>query len=216
MTRPISERGWIDISVPIRAGMVRWPGDPPVVVERAVSLEQGGSCNLTVLAMSAHTGTHVDAPLHYLAAGCPIDAMPLEATNGPARVIQIRDPESIKPRELLQHRIRRGERLLFRTRGSAGYWQTDTLVEDFVSLSKEAAEYLAARRVRAVGIDYLSIGGLHKDLAETHRILLAAGVWIIEGLDLSRVRPGRYDLVCLPLRLAGADAAPARAMLRPR
>jgi len=209
-------RGWIDISVPVRSGMVRWPGDPPVLIERAESLEEGGSCNLTLLAMPAHCGTHVDAPLHYLPGGDGVDAMPPGALIGPCRVVPIRHRESVRPEELARHRIRRGERVLFKTRGSARYWRSDTFVEDFVYVSKEAARYLAGRGVAAVGMDYLSVGGFRKDLAETHRILLEAGVWIIEGLNLSRVRPGRYDLVCLPLRLEGADGAPARALLRAR
>ena len=209
-------RGWIDISVPVRSGMVRWPGDPPVLIERAESLEEGGSCNLTLLAMPAHCGTHVDAPLHYLPGGDGVDAMPPGALIGPCRVVPIRHRESVRPEELARHRIRRGERVLFKTRGSARYWRSDTFVEDFVYVSKEAARYLAGRGVAAVGMDYLSVGGFRKDLAETHRILLEAGVWIIEGLNLARVRPGRYDLVCLPLRIEGADGAPARALLRAR
>lgn len=216
MKRGSKARGWLDISVPIRSGMVRWPGDPPVLIERAESFERGGPCNLTVFAMCAHTGTHVDAPLHYHHGAAAIDAMPLDATNGPARVIGIRDAESVKPAELRRHRIRRGERILFKTRGSARYWESDEFVEDFVAVSKEAAQYLADLGVRAVGVDYLSVGGFRKDLVETHRLLLGAGVWVIEGLNLLRVKPGRYDLVCLPLRIAGADGAPARAMVRRR
>ncbi len=207
-------RDWIDVSVPIRSGMARWPGDPPVLIERAESIKEGGACNLTLLAMPAHCGTHVDAPAHYLPGGAGVDKMPPGALIGPCRVIEIRGRVSVNPEELRRHRIRRGERLLLKTRGAARYWRTDSFIEDFVYVSKEAARFLAGRGVLAVGVDYLSVGGYKHDLADTHRILLEAGVWIIEGLNLSKVKPGRYELACLPLRIEGADGAPARALLR--
>jgi len=141
--------------------------------------------------------------------------MPLDTTIGRARVIEIRDRESIKPDELYGHRIRRGERVLFRTRNSEHGWTNERFIEDFVFVSLEAARFLADRGVRLVGVDYLSVGGYKRDGPEVHRALLAAGVWITEGLDLSNVRQGKYDLICLPLRLAGGDGAPARAILRP-
>ena len=113
------------------------------------------------------------------------------------------------------HSLRAGERVLFRTSNSARCWQADTFVEDFVYISEQAADYLAETRVRTVGIDYLSVGGYHADGAKIHRTLLEAGIWIIEGLDLSAVRAGRYDMICLPVKLHGSDGAPARAVLRP-
>jgi arylformamidase len=140
--------------------------------------------------------------------------MPLDAAIGSARVIAIRDRESIKPDELLRHHIRRGERLLFKTRNSAHCWDIDSFVEDFVYISAAAARYLVERQVRLVGVDYLSVGGLHADSVDTHQALLTAGIWIIEGLNLARVHPGRVQLVCLPLKIAGADGAPSRALLR--
>ncbi len=206
---------WIDVSVPLRSGMVHWPDDPAVRIERTRRLECGDVCNFSALSMGAHTGTHMDAPLHFLPRGAAMDRMPFSATIGPARVIAIRDPESIKPEELRRHRIRRGERILFKTRNSARCWDQDKFVEDFVFISKEAAQYLAERRIRTVGVDYLSVGGFRPDGRETHLALLGAGIWIIEGLDLSRVRPGRYELLCLPLRIQGGEGGPARALLRP-
>jgi arylformamidase len=116
--------------------------------------------------------------------------------------------------ELERHDIQRGERLLFRTSNSERCWSTDDFVEDFVYVSDDAAALLAAREVRLVGIDYLSVGGFHVDGAAIHRRLLGAGVWIIEGLDLRGVAPGGYELICLPLRLSGAEGGPARVMLR--
>ncbi|MBI2371114.1 MAG: cyclase family protein [Deltaproteobacteria bacterium] len=215
-TRRISHNGWIDISVPLRSGMAHWPHDPPVQIERLFDLRRGDVYTLSKLSMSAHAGTHMDAPLHFIQTGKGLDEMPFAATIGPARVIEIHDPESIRPDVLRSHRIRRGERVLFKTKNSTRCWNTDSFVEDFVHLSIEAARFLAGRGVRAVGIDYLSVGGyLEKNGPEVHRALLEAGVWIIEGLDLSRVRPGTYELLCLPLRILRGDGAPARAILRP-
>lgn len=207
---------WIDVSVPVRSGMVRWPGDPPVRVERVQELSRGDESNVTTLEMSAHTGTHIDAPRHYLADGASLDEMPLDATVGPARVISIADPGEILPAELAAHGLRVGERVLFRTRNSERCWESDRFVEDFVFIGAAAAQFLVERKVRTVGIDYLSVGDTGHEGDETHRILLGAGVWLIEGLNLAAVKPGAYDLVCLPLRIVGADGAPARAILRRR
>lgn len=207
---------WIDISVPIRSGMVHWPDNPDVRIERTQDLSRGDAANVSRLELGAHTGTHMDAPRHFLADGAALDDMPLDATIGPARVIRIAHPQVILPAELEPHRLRAGERVLFLTRNSERCWNDSRFVEDFVYVSAAAARFLARRRVRTVGIDYLSVGGYLHDGVETHRILLGAGIWLIEGLDLSAVKPGAYQLVCLPLRVAGADGAPARAILRPR
>jgi len=166
-------------------------------------------------AMGVHTGTHMDAPVHFIHQAAGVDQMPLTATMGPARVIEITDPREITADELREHRLQAGERVLFRTSNSPRCWQADRFVEDFVYISEPAAEYLAETRVRTVGVDYLSVGGYHADGAKIHRILLTAGIWIIEGLDLSAVRAGRYDMICLPVKLHGSDGAPARAILRP-
>jgi arylformamidase len=205
---------WIDVSIPLRTGMVHWPDDPPVSIERVLDIERGDVVSVSRLSMSAHTGTHMDAPLHFFRTGKSIDTMPLTACLGRARVIEIRDPESIKPEELRHYQLQRGERVLFKTRNSARCWQTDDFVEDFVYISQEAARFLAAQQVQTVGVDYLSVGGFFKDGVETHHALLEAGIWIIEGLDLSSVAPGMYELICLPLKIEGSDGAPARAILR--
>lgn len=205
---------WIDISVPLRTGMVHWPDNPPVSIERTLAIELGDVANVSRLSMGAHTGTHMDAPLHFFSEREGIHTMPLSVAMGQARVIEIRDPESIKPEELRPHQIQRGERILFKTRNSPRCWQTDDFVEDFVYISQEAARYLAAQQVQTVGIDYLSVGGFFKDGVETHHTLLEAGIWLIEGLNLSEVEPGTYELICLPLKIVDADGAPARAILR--
>ena len=143
-----------------------------------------------------------------------MERMPLDATIGRARVIEIQDPESIKREELIPHEIGSGERVLFKTRNSPRCWQTDDFVEDFVYVSQDAARYLAEVGVRTVGVDYLSVGGFYKDGPETHHALLGAGVWVIEGLNLSEIEPGEYELICLPIKVQEGDGAPARAILR--
>jgi arylformamidase len=207
---------WIDVSVPLREGMVHWPGDPPARIRKTKDLDRGDSCTVSQLDLGSHTGTHMDAPGHFLRGGAGIDAMPLDATVGPARVIAIRDPASITARELRRHGIRRGERILFKTANSAARWARTAFAEDFVAIAQDAARLLAQRRVRCVGVDYLSVGGYRDDGAAIHRTLLGAGIWLIEGLNLSRVAAGAYELICLPLRIAGGDGAPARAVLRRR
>ena len=207
---------WIDVSVPLEGGMVTWPGDEEVRVERLQEVGRGDPCTLTRLVLGTHAGTHVDAPSHYLPGGVTLDAMPPEAMLGPARVIAIGNPVAVTPRELARHRIRRGERLLLRTRNSRRRWWESPFAEDYVFVSPAAARWLAERQVRCVGIDALSVGGFREGGRETHEALLGAGIWIIEGLALTAVRPGPVDLVCLPLRIPGAEGAPARAMVRER
>lgn len=204
--------GWIDISTPLRTGMAVWPGDPVPRIERLLRLEDGDPFNLTHLEMSAHTGTHIDAPRHYLDGAVGMDALPFDAVIGPARVVEIHDPAAVRPSELQP--LQTGERILLKTRNSARL-AAGGFFEDFVYIARDAAEAIVAAGVRTVGIDYLSVGGFLEDTAETHLILLRAGVWIIEGLNLSAVSAGAYDLICLPLSIPGADGAPARALLRP-
>jgi arylformamidase len=205
---------WIDISVTLRTGMVHWPGDRPVLIERTRDLARGDDMNLSAISLGSHSGTHIDAPLHFIPAGKSVPEMPFDAMIGPARVLEIVDPESIKPEELAPLDIRSGERILFKTRNSERCWKTDSFVEDFVYISLGAAHFLAEKGVRAVGIDYLSVGAYGKNGGETHVILLQSGAWIIESLDLSGVEPGEYELICLPLKVLNSEGAPARAVLR--
>jgi arylformamidase len=194
------QSGWIDISVPLAAGITQWPGDPLFACAKVASLEAGDEANVTSISLCAHTGTHIDAPLHYFDGGAPMDALPLEALIGPATVTRLQ----------LLPASKGVERVLLRTQGSPGDWWRKPFREDYDCVSPDQARALVAAGVRLVGIDYLSIGG-----AETHRILLEAGVIILEGLNLSEVETGAYELICLPLLLEGADGAPARAVIRP-
>lgn len=206
-------RKWQDISLTLEAGMVHWPTDPAMRVKRVKDMDKGDKDNVSFISMGSHTGTHMDAPLHYISNGKGLDKMPLDATIGPARVIYIRNKECISVRELQKQQIRPKERVLFKTVNSA-YWKTGRFVKRFVYISPDCASYLAALSLRVVGVDYLSVGGYHKDGAVTHKNLLKAGIWIIEGLNFSGVKPGRYDLICLPLKILNSDGAPARAVIR--
>jgi arylformamidase len=207
---------WIDVTVAIRDGMVCWPDNPPVVVERVQDIARGDGANVTKLSLGVHTGTHVDAPVHFDSNAVGVDAIPLAALCGPARVIAIADRREVSVRELEAASIVAGERILLRTHNSPHAWRQPTFVEDAVHLTLVAARWLATHRVLTIGIDYLSVGGFAAANGEAvHHALLDAGVWIIEGLDLTHVPPGPCELMCLPLKIAGADGAPARAFVRP-
>jgi arylformamidase len=205
---------WIDVSVPVRPGMVHWPGDPQVKLERMMSIGNGEQANVTRIDMSAHTGTHMDAPLHFFDEDPGMEALPLDIAIGPARVVGIEGQEPIDRGQLEGLEVRSGERILFRTTNSDRRWWERDFDPAFVHVSLEAAELLGEAGVALVGVDYLSVGGYESDGAETHRALLGAGVWIVEGLDLSKVEPGDYELICVPVKLVGSDGAPARALVR--
>jgi arylformamidase len=205
---------WIDVSVTIKPGMAHWPDNPEIRVEKMLDMERGDVCNVSTLSMGSHTGTHMDGPLHFIRNGKSLDRMPLEATIGPCRVIEIKDKESVKLEEIQNQKFKPGERILFKTPNSRRSWKTDNFDEDFVYISHEAAAFLAKAKIMTVGVDYLSVGGFRKDGVETHHALLGSGIWIIEGLNLAKVKPGRYELCCLPLKVLNSDGAPARAALR--
>ena len=196
----------IDVSVPIRPGMVTYPGDPAVRLERVASIARGDVCNLSRLDFGVHSGTHVDAPLHFVDGGPAVEALPLDVLVGPARVLDLTRVEREVGADDLAG-VELPERVLLKTRNSE-LWARAEFVEDHVALGSEAAQALVAAGVRLVGIDYLSIGD-----EEAHHVLLGAGVVAVEGLDLRRVDPGDYELVCAPLKLVGSDGAPARTFL---
>ena len=204
----------IDLSPPVSPDLPVWPGDPSVRVTRVASLAAGDGFNLTELALSAHTGTHVDAPAHYLPGGAGADVLPLEALVGPARVVETGDAAIITAELLAGLAIpAETQRLLFRTRNSArGLILSPDFHTDFAAISADGAQWLVDRGVKLVGMDYYSVAP-YDDLARTHQILLQAGVVIVEGLNLTDVAPGGYQFVCLPLKLKDADGAPARAIL---
>jgi arylformamidase len=209
---------WIDVSVPVVDGMVHWHGDPPVKISYFCSIATGAPCNVSMLNMSAHTGTHMDGPIHFMKDGRGLEDLPLDAVIGPCRVLELSCTDSVSVADLAPHNLQKGERILLKTCNSTKSWgMRPEFDKNFVYISKEAAKYVADAGVRTIGVDYLSVGGFFKDGIETHHALLGPEVWIIEGLDLSKIAPGNYDLICLPVKIANrADGAPARAVLRPR
>jgi arylformamidase len=207
---------WLDVSIPLANGMHGWPGNPPTVITMHLGTAKGDVCNVSAISFNSHTGTHMDAPLHFLHGAKSMDDLPWDAVIGPARVVEIKDRVAIKPAELKKLKPRAGERLLFKTRNSTVSWKKPEFDKDFVYISQEGAQYLVDCGVRTVGVDYFSVGGFYKDGIETHHVLLGAEVWIIEGLNFANVKPGSYDLICLPIKFAQGDGAPARCLVRRR
>jgi len=203
-----------DISVPITPDLPTWPGDPKVSIDRVGKIEAGDQANVSHLSMSAHTGTHVDAPFHFIKDGSTLEEMPLNLFMGRAYVQYFPDVDLITAEVLKQAHIpARTRRVLFKTRNSELWVRGETeFQKDFVALSADGAMYLVDRGVKLVGIDYLSIAPFDNP-APTHEILLKANVMILEGLNLSEVSQGRYTFYCLPLNLQEVDGAPARAIL---
>lgn len=197
-------------------GGVVYPGNPEIRIEPHSELVKGASSNLSRISFGSHTGTHVDAPRHFFDAGASVDQLPLEVLVGPARVIVVDGSVmSITAADLQPHRLRGVERVLFRTRNSR-FVREREFHPDFTYIAPDAAEHLAAAGVKLVGVDYYSVEQFHSGHHRTHRTLLERGIVIVEGLDLSEVGAGEYELCCLPLRLAGLDGAPARAILLSR
>lgn len=205
-----------DISLTITPRLPVWPGDPQIVLERVSRIEDGDNANVSRIAMGVHTGTHLDAPFHFLAdSSVTVEQLDIEVLTGPAVVIRLPDEvELVTAKVLQQARIpAHTRRLLLKTRNSRFWEDPDAGFQtDFTALRADAATYLVERGIQLVGVDYLSVAPFH-DSRQTHEILLRAGVIIVEGLDLRQVSAGRYQLFCLPLKLGGADGAPVRAIL---
>ena len=205
----------IDISVLVSSDLPVWPGDPRIILERYSTIADGNASNDSRLACSVHSGTHVDAPGHFVENGSTVEQLSLDILIGRAWVAEVLTTDVITPKILEDLTIPSDTtRLLFKTNNSS-LWADPrhTFKSDFVALSAEAATWVVDQGIRLVGIDYLSIQMFDDAEPLTHRILLKAGVVIVEGLNLRDVRPGSYRLICLPLKLAGSDGAPSRAVL---
>jgi arylformamidase len=197
-----------DVSVPIRHDMPIYDGNPGVELERVSSIANGDPANVSKLTMGAHTGTHVDAPLHFIDGAPGAEGILLDALVGPAVVVDATGVEALGQAELEGLGIPEGaERVLLKTRNSELWARTD-FTRDFLRLDGSGARFVVERGIRTIGIDYLSIGD-----REAHRELLGAGVVPVEGLDLREIEPGPYTLICLPLDVVGSDGGPARAVL---
>jgi arylformamidase len=202
-----------DISLPVQNGGVVYPGNPEIRIEAQQDMAKGDSSNVSHLSIGSHTGTHVDAPLHMIPGGAGIDKVPLDALIGPAVLCEFGDEVMAITEALLRAQPVIGhERVLLKTRNS-GFIRDREFHRDYTYLAPDGAEYLASLGIRLVGIDYLSIEQFHSGHHRTHKTLLGRGIAIVEGLDLSTVGPGTYQLMCMPVLLAGIDGAPARAVL---
>lgn len=204
----------IDISMPLFEGMPAFPGDPLFGTERTHSIDRGNPYNLSALKLSSHAGTHIDPPLHFIPSGLPIDQIDLTILSGPCRVVQVPSEATNVGRRELREAPPETERLLLRTANSQRWSQRLEFFSEYVALSPEGAEALIEGGTRLVGIDSPSIERDASGTFPVHHRLLGSGVLILEGLMLSDVPAGTYDLQCLPLRLRDGDGGPARAVLR--
>jgi arylformamidase len=204
-----------DLTLTLTADFPAWPGDPEIQLGRVSKLEDGENCNVSALSLSVHSGTHLDAPYHFIADGQTVDKLPLEVLMGAAQVVQIPDACKLITAEVLKEAgiAPETQRLLLRTQNSH-YWANPPyrFKTQFTAISADGAAYLVERGIKLVGIDYLSVAPFRAS-RPTHVILLSAGIIPVEGLNLANVPAGFYQLYCLPLKLAGADGAPARVVL---
>jgi arylformamidase len=195
-----------------------YEGDAPMAFQFLKDMRKGDAFTLSAYSLGAHSGTHVDAPMHFIRDGAPVDRVPLVSLIGAAVVLDIPDNvQAIDAAELRRHEWRGAERVLFRTRSSSRQWmRSATFHRDFAYIAADAAQLLADAGVQLVGIDYISAEQFGAPAPVSHRILLGKGIPIVEGLLLEGIQPGRYDLIVLPMKVAGHEGAPARAVLRRR
>lgn len=209
---PLAKRIY-DVSVPIEPGMIMWPGQPDYNQEIFSAISRGGTSNVSLIRMTTHTGTHVDAPRHHFDGGATIDTISPELLIGRARLFQLGQSHHIDRELLLKLDLSNVSRVLFGTSNSA-LLQKREFEQDYAYISADGAEYLIEIGIKLVGIDYLSVEQYKKAGYPTHKTLLGAGLILIEEIDLSNVPAGDYELVCLPLKLKGDNGAPARVFLR--
>jgi len=206
----------IDVSVPLDPRLPVYPGNLPFSLEPIKRIAKGGSSNVSAIHMSAHAGTHVDAPRHFFDDGPGTDALPLDMLMGSTHVLDLSGvaaSSGVGAVELKDVLPDAAIRVLIKTTNSR-LWESPAFQPDYVGVTEDGARFLVERGVRVLGVDYLSVEVFRKPGAPAHHVLLAAGIAIIEGLNLQQVTAGVYDMVCLPLRLADADGAPARVVLR--
>jgi arylformamidase len=218
-TRALSAEEWIDVTAMLDPATTPvYQGDAPMKFDFLKDMRKGDMLTLSVYSMGAHSGTHIDAPMHFIAGGAPIDQVALSPLIGAARVIDIADSvQAIDAAELNRHEWKSAQRVLFRTRSTLrGWMDSSTFHRDFTYIAPDAAQLLAGAGVQLVGVDYISAEQFGAAAPLTHRILLGRGIPIVEGLDLRPVQAGDYDVIVLPLKVRGHEGAPARAILRKR
>jgi len=203
----------IDVTVPLDAHLPTYPNNTPFALEPIKRLARGDSSNVSTLHLSAHAGTHVDAPRHFFDEGLGADALPLEMLVGRARVIEMTTRRGIGADDFAEFDLSEDVRVLIKTVNSR-FWGSPDFHPDYVGMTESGAKHLVEHGIKVVGVDYLSVEEFKKPGAPAHRMLLGAGTIVIEGLNLFDVEPGVYDMYCLPLRVVGSDGAPARVLLR--
>ncbi len=203
----------IDVTVPLDATIPTYPNNTPFSLEPIKRLARGDSSNVSTLHMSAHSGTHVDAPRHFFDNGPGVEALALDILMGRVRVIQVTSRTGISADDLAKEDLSEDVRILIKTRNSQ-LWGTTEFRTDYVGVTESGARHLVAHGIKLVGVDYLSVEPFKTPGAPAHHVLLGAGTIVLEGLNLRDVEPGIYELCCLPLRVVGSDGAPARVVLR--
>lgn len=210
----MANKKFYDISVLLGVESINYPGDTPYQRKMVQTLQGGNDCNLSEITMSAHAGTHMDAPLHFFPDGKTIDQFPVEKFVLSAHVVHIRNDALIEPRELESVNVRPGQAILFKTQNSTtGRIENGVFQEDFVYLSPEGADWCVHKRVGLVGIDYSSIEKYGSTTSPVHRKILGNDILILEGINLKEVPVGKYTLYCFPLKIGGGEGAPVRAVL---
>jgi arylformamidase len=205
----------LDVSLRLSSDLPTYPGNPPFKLEPVKRVARGDSSNVSQLDLGTHTGTHVDAPRHFFDDGPGVDRLPLDVLVGPARLVHFPGVPAVTASLLQDLDLRGVSRLLLRTDNSAAWASAgSTFNPGFVYLADDGAQLLVERGIRLVGVDYLSVERFKAPGAPTHHELLGHGVVVVEGLDLSAAEAGDYEIMCLPLKIAGADGAPARVVLR--
>lgn len=202
-----------DVTLTISDTIITWPTDPAVSIRKIKRISRGDSWNLSELTCGSHCGTHIDAPYHFDENGITIDRIPLDSLIGNATVFEIKNNEKIDVEEIKSSEIENCKRVIFKTINSTS-WKRTEFNRDFVYITKEAATYLADIDVKLVGIDSLSVDKFDNMQGDVHRILMKKGIIIIEGLDLSMVKPGDFELIALPLKILDGDGSPARVVLK--
>lgn len=203
----------IDITLDIENRMVVYPTDPAVRIKKYYSIKKGNKVNLSIMQLGSHTGTHIDAPNHFLDSGKTIDKISLDDLTGTVLVLEFRNVKYIDISDLKKKDLKNHKRILFKTKNSS-YWQLKKFNPDYVYLTEEAASYLVSKKIKLVGIDGFSIERYKSSDCMVHKILLSNDIIIVESLNLRAVKQGEYELLCLPLKIKNGDGAPVRAVLR--
>lgn len=204
----------IDVSLLIHENMIFWPTDPKFVLERTLDISKGNNANLSKISIGLHTGTHIDAPYHFLEKGKTLEEIDISKFYGVAKVFEIKSETKILLRDIKDLEIEKDDIILFKTKNSR-FLREKIFHEDYIGLSLEGAEYLVNKEIKSVGIDYLSIGPKGEEGRKVHKTLLSKEIGIIEGLDLYNVSSGKYFFIALPLKIKGGEGSPVRAILFP-